>query len=53
MLDAVAEGATHVDVVAGRTALAPAEVLETLLALELRGLVEQRPGMRFLQRSVA
>jgi DNA processing protein len=53
LLDAVGEGALHVDVVAGRAALPAGVVLETLLALELRGLVEQRPGMRFVRRRAA
>jgi DNA processing protein len=43
----------HVDEIVARAGLAPAVVLETLLALELRGLVAQRPGMRFLRRKVA
>jgi DNA processing protein len=46
VLEALAAGG-HVDDVTRRTALAPAAALETLLALELRGLVEQIPGMRF------
>jgi predicted Rossmann fold nucleotide-binding protein DprA/Smf involved in DNA uptake len=47
VLDAVRPGDTHVDEVIRRTALAPGDALETLLALELRGVVEQQPGMRF------
>jgi predicted Rossmann fold nucleotide-binding protein DprA/Smf involved in DNA uptake len=46
------EGAT-VDRVVVDTGLAPGVVLETLLALELRGLVAQRPGMRFAARRAA
>jgi DNA processing protein len=47
VLDAVRPGDTHVDEVIRRTALAPGDALETLLALELRGVLEQQPGMRF------
>ena len=47
VLDAVRAGDAHVDEVIRRTALAPGAALETLLALELRGVVEQQPGMRF------
>jgi len=43
----------HVDDLIQRTALAPGEMLETLLALELRGLVIQEPGMRFRRRRAA
>lgn len=51
VLDAVRPGATHVDEVIRRTALGPGAALETLLALELRGVVEQQPGMRFRARA--
>jgi DNA processing protein len=47
VLEAVRPGDTHVDEVIRRTALGPGTALETLLALELRGVVEQQPGMRF------
>jgi DNA processing protein len=47
VLDAVRPGDTHVNEVIARTALEPGAALETLLALELRGVVEQQPGMRF------
>jgi DNA processing protein len=53
VLDALGPEVTHIDVVVARSGLVAAQVLETLLALELRGLVEQRPGMRFLGRRVA
>jgi DNA processing protein len=53
LVDALAGGALHVDTLVARTALAPSTALETLLALELRGLVEQRPGMRFAGRCAA
>jgi DNA processing protein len=51
VLDAVRPAGAHVDEVIRRTALAPGPALETLLALELRGLVEQQPGMRFRARA--
>jgi len=46
VLAALADGA-QVDDVIRRVALPPAAALETLLALELRGLVRQLPGKRF------
>jgi len=51
VLEAVRPGDTHVDDVIRRTALGPGTALETLLALELRGVVEQQPGMRFRARA--
>jgi DNA processing protein len=51
VLDAVRPGDTHVDEVIRRTELVPGVALETLLALELRGVVEQQPGMRFRARA--
>jgi DNA processing protein len=53
VLDQLAHEATHVDAIAARSGLAAADVLETLLALELRRLVDQRPGMRFARRGAA
>jgi DNA processing protein len=50
LVAALADGALHVDALVARTSLAPSTALEMLLALELRGLVEQRPGMRFAGR---
>jgi DNA processing protein len=50
---ALGEGARHVDEIVARTRLEPGPALEALLALELRGLVEQRPGMRFARREAA
>jgi DNA processing protein len=50
---ALGAGAATVDRMVAETGLEAAVVLETLLALELRGLVEQRPGMRFVTRRVA
>ncbi len=47
ILEAVGAEGCHVDHVIQRTAVAAAAVLETLLALELRGLVQQLPGKRF------
>ena len=51
MLDALGPAGGHVDDVIRRTALAAPRALETLLALELRGVVAQEPGMRFRQRA--
>ena len=52
VLAALGDGA-HVDDVIRAAALVPAAALETLLALELRGLVAQEPGMRFRPRVAA
>ena len=53
LLEAIGEGVSHVDQAAECSGLGAGVVLETLLALELRGLVEQRPGMRFVRRRAA
>jgi DNA processing protein len=53
VLGALGEGGAHVDAVVTASARPAGEVLETLLALELRGLVAQRPGMRFVRRKAA
>jgi DNA processing protein len=53
VLGALDDGAAHVDAVVATSGIPAAVVLETLLALELRGLVEQRPGMRFSRRRAA
>jgi DNA processing protein len=47
VLEAVGPDGRHVDEVIRRAAVAAAATLETLLALELRGLVRQLPGKRF------
>src|SRR5262249_54470400 len=47
VLSAVPADAGHVDDVIRRAAVPPGTALETLLALELRGLVRQLPGKRF------
>jgi DNA processing protein len=51
VLAAVGAGAAHVDQVIGESGLPPGKALETLLALELRGVVEQVPGKRFRRRA--
>jgi DNA processing protein len=51
VLEAMRPGDAHVDEVIRRAALPPGAALETLLALELRGVVEQQPGMRFRARA--
>jgi len=53
ILEAVGDGDAHVDEIVMRAACPANESLETLLALELRGLVEQRPGARFVRRRAA
>ena len=47
LLDAVGSESRHLDDVVRYTGMAVAPALETLLALELRGLVHQLPGKRF------
>jgi DNA processing protein len=47
LLAALGDDAAHVDDVVRRSGQPAALVLERLLALELRGVVAQRPGMRF------
>ena len=47
LVDALGQGALHVDELVRRARIEAGRALETLLALELRGVVTQRPGMRF------
>jgi DNA processing protein len=47
ILGVIPDGGGHVDQVIREAGVPPAAVLETLLALELRGLVRQLPGKRF------
>jgi DNA processing protein len=51
LLAALGAGDAHVDDVIRVAAVPPAAALETLLALELRGLVRQLPGKRFRRRA--
>ncbi|HLK09803.1 MAG TPA: DNA-processing protein DprA [Candidatus Binatia bacterium] len=51
VLEAVGGEEGHVDDVIRRAGLPAGTTLETLLALELRGLVEQQPGKRFRLRA--
>jgi DNA processing protein len=51
ILDAVGPDGRHVDEVIRHAAVPPGAALETLLALELRGLVHQLPGKRFCRRA--
>jgi DNA processing protein len=53
VFEAVGTEATHIDEIVCRAEQPAATSLEMLLALELRGLVEQRPGARFVQRRAA
>jgi DNA processing protein len=51
LLAAMDADARHVDALVGRAGLPAGATLETLLALELRGLVEQCPGKRFRRKA--
>jgi len=51
ILEAVGSGGCHVDEVIRRARVPAGPALETLLALELRGLVAQLPGKRFRRRA--
>jgi DNA processing protein len=53
VLAALGDAPLHVDDVGLRARRPAAACLETLLALELRGVVEQRPGARFARRRAA
>ena len=53
LMDAVANDALHIDDIVRTTGMDTGRALETLLAMELRGLVEQRPGMRFIAKRAA
>lgn len=48
---ALGDEVVQVDTLIGRCGLAPAAVLQGLLSLELRGIVEQLPGKRFVVRT--
>jgi len=49
VLDALGEEPLHLDVLAARARLTPADALARLLALEFKGAVRQMPGKRFLR----
>src|SRR5437016_1501292 len=51
ILAAIGPEGRHVDDVIRQAAVPPGAALETLLALELRGLVSQLPGKRFCRRA--
>jgi len=51
VLEVIGADGRHVDDVIRRAAVPAGPVLETLLALELRGLVRQLPGKRFCRRA--
>lgn len=53
VLDQLGDEASHVDDVVAGAGIGAGDVLETLLALELRRLVAQRPGMRFARTGTA
>jgi DNA processing protein len=50
VIGALAEETLHIDDIVMRSGLSPSQVLQVLLALELRALVEQLPGKRFASR---
>jgi len=52
VMDSLRGGTVHIDQIIGRTGMAPGIALQVLLALELKGLVEQRPGKHFVARAV-
>ena len=49
VFDALGDEPLHVDVLASRARIAPAEALARLLALEFKGIVRQMPGKRFVR----
>jgi len=49
LLDALGDEPVHVDVLAARARVAPAEALSELLGLEIKGAVRQMPGKRFVR----
>jgi len=51
ILEAIGPDGRHVDEVIRQAAVPAGAALETLLALELRGLVDQLPGKRFCRRA--
>jgi DNA processing protein len=53
VLDHLGDEGAHVDEVVARAGIGAGDALETLLALELRRLVAQRPGMRFARTGAA
>jgi len=52
ILTGMREDKLHIDEIIARTGMAPGVVLQMLLALELKGLVEQLPGKYFVTRAV-
>jgi DNA processing protein len=51
LLSALGDAARHADELAGAAGLGPGAALAGLLGLELAGLAEQRPGLRFRRRA--
>jgi DNA processing protein len=52
LLESMRHETVHVDVIIARTGLPAATVLQTLLALELKGVVQQLPGKHFVATTV-
>lgn len=50
IIDSLDRAPVHIDDLSSRCSLTPSETLDELLKLEMRGLVEQRPGKYFLLR---
>lgn len=51
VLNAVVDDAEDADAIASKTGLDPARVMSTLTSLQLKGLIRQLPGHRFVSRS--
>jgi DNA processing protein len=47
IVDIVSGGCLHIDEIITGTGLSPAEISSTLMALELKGLIQQHPGKYF------
>jgi DNA processing protein len=52
LLESMRHETVHVDTLIARTGLPPSSVLQTLLALELKGVVQQLPGKHFVATTV-
>jgi DNA processing protein len=51
IVETMRQDPVHIDEIIARTGLAPAAALQALLGLELRGIVQQLPGKRFVART--
>jgi len=50
LYDAIGKGAAHIDSLCEKTGLSASRASTVLLEMELKGIVEQRPGKSFLRR---